>query len=224
MRELLRSLSLIALAALAAPALAQQTTDEPTAEAETPEAPQAAQPGDTSPETPAQEAAEAEPDAPAAEPQQADPNEPYLRETFQDWGVVCVRVSADREACYMSQTLADDRGNPVAQVSITPLPPEASPRAAAVELATPLDVLLSEDVLLSVDGTQPKRYRYTFCRPQACFARFALSTEEVTEFKAGAKATVVLVPLAAPDQAPQLTMSLSGFTAAFEAVPRFAGQ
>lgn len=213
MRLLLSSLGLVALTALAVPAQAQDTAEDPAAEGQPPAATEAEQ----TPDTPAGEA-EAEPSGTEAEAEQPAPPEPYVRETFQDWRMVCVPIAEDREGCYMVQTLEDTEGNAVAQVSITPLPPAASPRAAAVEVATPLEVLLSEDVLIAVDGAEPKRYRYTYCLPRSCFARFALTADEVEAFKAGARASVVVVPLAAPDQAPQLTMSLAGFTAAFDAV------
>jgi invasion protein IalB len=41
---------------------------------------------------------------------------------------------------------------------------------------------------------------------------------EVAQFRAGALATLIIVPVAAPDQQVRLEVSLSGFTAGYEAL------
>lgn len=145
------------------------------------------------------------------------PGQPYLKDTFTDWQLICIRVEEGAEPCNMQQTIFDGEGNAVVRISIAPLPPAAAPRAAAVEVATPLETLLREDVVMSIDEGQPKRYKYTFCQPDGCFARFALTSDEVDQMKRGARAQVAIVPLIAPDQVAELAVSLSGFTAAFDA-------
>ncbi|TCM83420.1 invasion associated locus B family protein [Rhodovulum steppense] len=200
MRELLRPLGLVALVALAGPASAQETGS------------------DTAPEAggaPAATAAEID-SLPMGEADEGDAPRAYVKEVFQDWQVVCVRLDEERESCNMQQLLRDANDNPVSQVSIAPLPPAAAPRAAAVEIATPIETLLSEDLRLGIDTAAPKRYRFTFCTPQACYARFALTAEEVAAFKAGRAAKVTIVPLVAPDQTAEIAMSLAGFTAAYD--------
>ncbi|MBN2907162.1 MAG: invasion associated locus B family protein [Rhodobacteraceae bacterium] len=205
MRNLLRPLAVCALATTAlgaGTALAQDAT-----------AP--AEPADNAPAAdavPADTLPTGESAAPDTRPQA------YVKETFKDWRVVCVKLAEDRESCNMQQLMLDDNQNPVSQVSIAPLPPAAAPRAAAVEIAAPLETLLSEDLRLGVGDATPVRYRFSFCTTQACFARFALTADEVAAFKAGSAATVKIVPLAAPDQTANISMSLSGFTAAFDMV------
>lgn len=143
--------------------------------------------------------------------------QPYLKDSFTDWQLICIRVAEGKEPCNIQQTIFDDADNPVMRISLAPLPADAAPRAAAAEVATPLETLLREDVVLSVDGGAAKKYRYTFCTTEGCFARFALTQEEVDSFRKGAKAQLSIVPLIAPDQRAALDVSLSGFTAAFEA-------
>ena len=143
--------------------------------------------------------------------------QPYLIDTFTDWQLICIRVAEGEEPCNMQQTVFDDSGNAVIRLSIAPLPPEAAPRAAAVEVATPLETLLREDVELTIDNGQTKRYKYTFCAPDGCYARFALTSEETEQMKRGAEARLSIVPLIAPDQKVDLRVSLSGFTAAYDA-------
>lgn len=218
MRELLRPLGLAALVALAGPAIAQETGGADATESEAPDAA-----GTDSAAPPVSDTAEAD-SLPLGENETDGQGSAYVKDTFQDWRVVCVTPPEGRESCNMQQLLRDENDNPVSQVSIAPLPPAAAPRAAAVEVATPLETLLSEDMRLAVDSAAAKRYRFTFCTPQACYARFALTTEEVTAFKGGKVATVTIVPLMAPDQTADITMSLSGFTAAFDSVLAEASQ
>ncbi|MGC9418107.1 MAG: invasion associated locus B family protein [Rhodovulum sp.] len=208
MRELLKPLGLATLVVLSGPAFAQDaaTSEEPATDTAAPPVADTAQIDDLP--MGASEAESAAPEQPQA----------YVKDTFTDWRVVCVKGPEDRESCNMQQLLRDQNDNPVSQVSIAPLPPAAAPRAAAVEIATPLETLLSEDLRLAVDTSAAKRYRFSFCTPQACYARFALSAEDVAAFKAGKAATVTIVPLMAPDQTAAITMSLSGFTAAYDSV------
>ncbi|GAA0301498.1 invasion associated locus B family protein [Rhodovulum strictum] len=206
MRELLRPLGLAALVALAGPVLAQDAGGTATPEAGT-----VAPPNVTTAEVDS---------LPMAEQEADNGPQAYLKETFQDWRVVCVKLDDERESCNMQQLLRDSNNNPVSQVSIAPLPPAAAPRAAAVEIATPMETLLSEDLRLAIDTAAPKRYRFTFCVPQGCYARFALTQEEVAAFKAGRSAKVIIVPLMAPDQTAEIPMSLSGFTAAYDMVAK----
>ncbi|TCO69807.1 invasion associated locus B family protein [Rhodovulum euryhalinum] len=206
MRELVRTLGLAAIVALAGPALAQDS-----APADAPEA------GTETAAPPAAETGEVE-RLPMGEQDAPEQPQAYVKDTFQDWRVVCVKIAEDRESCNMQQLLRDANDNPVSQVSIAPLPPAAAPRAAGVEIATPIETLLSEDLRLGIDTSPVKRYRFTFCTPQACYARFALTAEEVAAFKAGKAAKVTIVPLMAPDQTAEISMSLAGFTAAYDLV------
>lgn len=199
MRDLISPAGILALGLLAAPALAQETSETPAPEAPAAEAPAAEQPAP----------------APAA-PQPTQP-EAYVKETYQDWNVVCIKLSEEREDCAMRQML-EDNGNPVSEVTIAPLPASVREGAAGVTIAMPLETLLSANLTVRVDDGPKKVYPFTFCQPQACYSRFGLTAEEIAAFKAGNKATVSIVPLAAPDKTVDVTMSLSGFTAAFDAV------
>ncbi|MEO0866789.1 MAG: invasion associated locus B family protein, partial [Pseudomonadota bacterium] len=54
------------------------------------------------------------------------------------------------------------------------------------------------------------------CNAIGCYARIGLVQEEVNSFRRGNQATVTIVPALAPDQKVDLTLSLTGFTAAFD--------
>jgi invasion protein IalB len=199
---------LSALVLLLASPLAAQTSDAPAADGE-----------DAAP-APAEEA------APPADgglalgepvPDVADIGEPYLGAEFGDWDLRCVRTEDGNDPCQLYQLLEDQNGNAVAEISVFPLP-AGQQAQAGVTIITPLETLLTEQLTLRVDAGQAKRYPFTFCAPVGCVSRIGLLPEEVQGFRRGARATVRIVPAAAPDQEVILTVSLAGFTAGFQAV------
>ncbi len=146
------------------------------------------------------------------------PGQPFEKEVFTDWRIVCVQTTDGVETCNMQQLAIDSQGNPVAQMSLVPLPTDAAPRVAAVEVIAPLETLLSGDVRVQVDEGEERLYRFTFCNGEACFARFAFTITEIEALKAGGEAFIRIVPLVAPDQVATVTISLKGFTAAFDSL------
>ena len=149
----------------------------------------------------------------------ADPNTvgtPYIRDTFGDWSLRCLRAEAGQnDPCQLYQLLNDADGNSVAEISVFPLP--AGGRAAAgATIVAPLETLLTEQLQIAVDGSAARRYPFTFCNQAGCVARVGFTQEEVDQFKRGNKATLRMVPAAAPDQEVVLDVSLTGFTAGID--------
>jgi invasion protein IalB len=143
--------------------------------------------------------------------------EPYIGGEFTDWVLRCVRTDTGNDPCQLYQLLRDQQGNNVAEISLFPLP-AGGQAEAGVTIITPLETLLTEQLLLRVDEAQPKRYPFTFCSAVGCVARLGLVPEEVESFRRGTKAQVRIVPAAAPDQEVILDVSLAGFTAGFQAL------
>lgn len=141
----------------------------------------------------------------------------YVREEHGDWQIRCVKTETGQDPCQMYQLLADDQGNSVAEFSIFNLP-DGQEAAAGATVITPLETLLTQQLRLAVDAGQVKRYPFAFCSQIGCFARLGFTGDEVDGFKRGAAATVTIVPAAAPDQTVELALSLTGFTAGWEAV------
>lgn len=148
-------------------------------------------------------------------PAAADVPEPYVKEVHQDWTVQCLKVAEDREICQMYQLLEDTDGTKLADVYIFKVQ-DAGQAVAAGVFTVPLETLLPAKLTVQVDAREAKRYDYSFCNAQGCFARVGFLADDVERFKAGSEARVSLVPMLAPDQPVNLAMSLSGFTAAFE--------
>ena len=194
-------LSALALAAMAGTALAQSDTTQAPA---------------TTTEAPAEESTAADPTLDTGQPDEPGIGQGYAREQLGDWQVQCVRrEDPETEPCQMYQLLRGAENNPVAEVIIEKIPGNGQVAAGAT-IAVPHGTALAKDLRISVDGAQGKVYRYAFCDPNSCYARIGLLAADVDAFKKGSAAKVVIFPFEAPDTAVELTMSLNGFTAAFE--------
>lgn len=150
-----------------------------------------------------------------AEPEAPQTGDIYVEAEFDDWELRCIKSEAEVDPCQLYQLLDDGNGNPVAEINVFPLTGEGP--AAGATIITPLETLLTQQLALSVDGGQPKKYPFSWCSQVGCFARLGFSQEDVTAFKRGVKATVTIVPVAAADQKVSIDVSLKGFTAAFDA-------
>ena len=146
--------------------------------------------------------------------------EEYVSQQFAAWAHRCVTTADGNDPCSIYQLLLDDTGNSVAEISIARLSDTAEAVAiAGGNVVTPLGTLLSEQLTIQVDDQPARRYPFAFCTAAGCLARVGFTTDDVAAFKAGSRALVRLVPATAPDQEVILVMSLSGFTAAYDALP-----
>lgn len=141
----------------------------------------------------------------------------YVEEVFDDWEMQCVRVEDGSDPCQLFQLLQDEEGNSVAEISMFGLP-DGGEAAAGATIITPLETLLTQQIAMRIDGGAVKRYPFTWCSAIGCVARVGFTAEEIANFRRGAEATLTIVPAAAPDQQVNLTISLIGFTAGFDAV------
>ncbi|MFK7870594.1 MAG: invasion associated locus B family protein [Roseobacter sp.] len=144
------------------------------------------------------------------------PGDTYIKETYQDWTLRCVVVANDDDLCQMYQLLTDANDSPVAEFTMFRLPAE-SEAAAGATIVVPLETALNEQLSIKVDNQSTRRYPFAYCNPVGCFARIGLTAQDVDLYKRGIEAVLSIVPIAAPDQRVSVTLSLKGFTAAFEA-------
>lgn len=142
----------------------------------------------------------------------------YVDQEFGDWQLRCVRTENGNDPCQLYQLLQDEEGNNVAEISLFPIPEGGGQAVAGATVITPLETLLTAQIALSVDGSEPKRYPFSWCSSVGCFSRIGFTADEIVRFRRGARATLTIRPVAAPDQTVDLAVSLSGFTAGYEAV------
>ena len=167
---------------------------------------------------------EAEPVAPAAELQLGEElvdgivvGSTYIRDQFGDWEMRCVKTTDQTDPCQLYQLMKDANGNTVAEISLFQLP-AGQQAVAGATIVAPLGTLLTEQVTVSVDGGSSKRYPFSYCASLGCYARIGFTADDIAGFERGASATVIIVPVAAPDQRLGLDLSLAGFTNGYAAI------
>lgn len=181
--------------------IVETTTAEPAAEAETTEA------------TTAEDET-----FPVAEDPTEQIGSEYIREAHGDWQIICIRAGEGKtENCRMYQLLNDDTDNAVAELSILALE-NAEQAAAGVNFITPLGTLLTAQASMRIDSGKVKRYPYSWCEQLGCITRFGLTKAELETMKKGNKAVMSITAAAAPKAPLSLDVSLSGFTAAWNAL------
>lgn len=192
--ELMKSLTLAALLALAGPAFAQETaTSEPPA---------------------------ADTELSMGEPANAElqPGDTYIDEVFDAWERRCLHNPDGEDPCQIYQLVSDAEGAPMADITLVRLP-AGQQAAAGATVIVPLEVLLTQQLTLGIDSAAAKRYPFRFCTQVGCVAQIGFTAGEIEAFRKGNVAKMIIVPAIAPDQQFLLEISLKGFTKAYESLP-----
>lgn len=142
---------------------------------------------------------------------------PYVREKHGEWSVTCTEIEG-AEQCKLYHLFVDDKGNSVAELTIEVLP-AGSQAAAGVTFVSPLLTLLTAQMSWRVDSAKNRQYPFNWCETSGCFSRFGLTKADVDAMKKGANATVTVVSIVNPKKPIELTLPLTGFTAAFNSIP-----
>ncbi len=141
----------------------------------------------------------------------------YVAESFSDWQLRCVKTEEGKDPCQLYQLLKDDNGNAVSEISMFTVSGDGKAVGGATVI-TPLETLLTANLRMAVDTGASKVYPFAYCSRKGCHARLGFAEEDLDAFRKGAVATVAIVPAAAPDQRVNLTVSLAGFTAGWNAL------
>lgn len=139
----------------------------------------------------------------------------FLRETHGDWNIRC--ASDAPEECFMVLVGTNAEGTPMIEVSLVKLR-AAGPATAGTTVIVPLGTALPEGVVLQVDDGDRFRFSYEFCAPAGCVANLAMTPELVTAMKVGYEAIVTFAAASDPQTPISIPISLSGFTAAYNAL------
>lgn len=182
------------------------------------------------PETPAEATAEALSDAKdeavtededgAADdaPTAPQPGQSYVKETFGDWSMRCIKTPDNHDPCELYQLLHDSNGGPIAEASVVPVEGQV---AALATFIAPLETDLPHGLRVQIDSNEAAAYPFLLCAPIGCIARVGLNDAELGSFKRGNAASLTLMPYGAePNQAVKVDMSLAGFTAGIDAVSK----
>lgn len=143
--------------------------------------------------------------------------EQYVKEKKGDWSIVCIKTESGDDPCAMRQLLNGQEGQPLADINIRKLP-EGNVAVAGATVVVPLETLLQAQLAMSIDGGPRKRYDYHHCNPVGCIAQLGFTQGDIDAMKAGTTAVLSLVPVIAPNQVLDMSVSLSGFTAGYDAI------
>jgi len=150
-------------------------------------------------------------------PLEEQAGQPYVRDTFGDWEMRCLRTDSGKDPCNLYQLLNDQDDNAVAEINLFGLAP-GQEAVVGGTIVTPLETLLTAHVRLLIDDGEGKVYPFSYCSIQGCVSRVGLLAAEIDALKKGSVAKMIIVPWVNPNTTVELTMSLIGFTAGLEAV------
>jgi invasion protein IalB len=179
----------------------------------------------TATETPAPAPVPAQAPGIAESAEKAEIGQPYVGPTNGDWKSRCFKAPDGGDPCEAIQVLTDGtltqngQLNQVAEFSLFDLPDGGDAVLGAVIIA-PLETALQAGLALQIDGGAAKLYPYSFCTIAGCIARIGFTAADVAELKKGNEAKLLIVPAAAPDQQVNIKVSLTGITAAIDALPQ----
>lgn len=134
-----------------------------------------------------------------------------------DWDVACDPSGAN---CAMAQIGNDSTGTPVLEVVIRKLaaPLEVGERTATavLDVITPLGVVLTEGLSITIDNGPKESAPFQICTEQGCLVREPVDDDLIKRLKLGGNAQVSVI--AANQGEVKAKLSLSGFTKAYNSL------
>lgn len=151
---------------------------------------------------------------PAIETAPGAVSENVQRERFGAWDVACPPTGQN---CAMAQIGNDASGTPVLEMVVRKLdePLEVGDRTAiaVLDVITPLGVVLTEGLSVTIDGGKKESAPFQICTEQGCLVREPVDNDLISRLKRGNSAVISVI--AANQGEVKATLSLSGFTKAY---------
>ena len=150
-----------------------------------------------------------------------EPGEIYLAGNKGDWNVRCITGNPGKaDRCEIQQLLFINENTPIADISIFKLP-AGEIAVAAANVMVPLETLLTKKFRVAFSEESKKEFPYSFCNKNGCLVRMGLLEEDIEAMKKGASSEISITHISKPDSAINLSLSLDGFTAAFDIITPF---
>ena len=143
--------------------------------------------------------------------------ETYKKAEYGDWILRCIRTNSKKDPCELFQLLRDNSGSPVVEFTMLDFEPDSNVVAGA-NIMTPLQTLLTSQLVVTIDDGISQSYPFVFCLKIGCVARIGLTQTDLKNYKDKKNAVITIVPANAPNSPQNLTLSLSGFTAGYDAL------
>ena len=131
--------------------------------------------------------------------------------THQDWQVLCEDAPVGK-TCFISQTAADDTGEPVMQIMIGRLGGEN-----VMVIYLPLGIDIRRGMLFQVGDDLRREFPFQTCLPNGCRVIAQVDAEMLAAMRAGTSFLIGVRPLESQEIA-VIEGSLMGFTAGFSEV------
>lgn len=138
----------------------------------------------------------------------------YSAEVFGDWELICIKQDSGPEPCEIGQLILDDKGTPVSDVRIFPLPPGGQAITGGTFIL-PLGVQLQPGMNLAVDDKDPKNYPFFYCNNVGCVSQVGFTPLELEALRKGTAGKVSFLMVGGQQGPLTLTLSLKGFSAAY---------
>ena len=150
-----------------------------------------------------------------------EPGEIYLAGNKGDWNVRCVTANpGEIDKCEIQQLLFLNQNSPIADISIFKLP-EGERAVAAANVMVPLETLLTKKFRFAFSEGSVKEFPYSFCNQNGCLVRMGLLEEDIEAMKKGSSSELSITHISSPEASINLSLSLNGFTAAFDIIRPF---
>ena len=150
-----------------------------------------------------------------------EPGEIYLAGNKGDWNVRCITSNpGEIDKCEIQQLLFLNENTPIADISIFKLP-EGDRAIAAANVMVPLETLLTNKFRFAFSEDSVKEFPYSFCNQNGCLVRMGLLEEDIEAMKKGSSSELSITHISSPEASINLSLSLSGFTAAFDIIRPF---
>ena len=150
-----------------------------------------------------------------------EPGEIYLAGNKGDWNVRCVTANpGEIDKCEIQQLLFLNQNSPIADISIFKLP-EGERAVAAANVMVPLETLLTKKFRFAFSEESVKEFPYSFCNQNGCLVRMGLLEEDIEAMKKGSSSELSITHISSPEASINLSLSLNGFTAAFDIIRPF---
>ena len=148
---------------------------------------------------------------------QLELGETYKKAEYGDWILRCIRTNSKKDPCELFQLLRDKSGSPVVEFTMLDFEPGSNVVAGA-NIMTPLETLLTSQLVVTVGDEISQSYPFVFCLKVGCVARIGLTQTDLKNYKDKKNAIITIVPANAPNSPQKLTLSLNGFTAGYDAL------
>jgi len=144
-----------------------------------------------------------------------------LQEIWEDWRVACVHREGAGRLCAMSQTqVQGEGGQRILALEITVAPGEET---ATGTLLLPFGLMLDDGVSLEIDDASfAENLRFRTCFPSGCVVPIIIFAEHLSALRKGASLNI-LTSASDTGQPVSFTVSLRGFTAAFDRLVELRG-